>query len=61
MTIEYTSAYGPWGIVAGGSDGVGASFAHGMAQRDMIVVLDLEIGRRVTSIQIPEPGAIGHR
>ncbi|MFF3373576.1 SDR family NAD(P)-dependent oxidoreductase [Streptomyces sp. NPDC002680] len=34
-----TTTYGPWGIVAGGSDGVGAAFAHGMASRGMNVVL----------------------
>jgi short-subunit dehydrogenase len=31
MTV--TSKYGPWGVVAGGSDGVGAAFARGMASR----------------------------
>jgi uncharacterized protein len=31
--------YGPWAIVAGGSDGVGASFAHAMAARGLHVVL----------------------
>ena len=30
MIATLTSKYGPWGIVAGGSDGVGAAFAHGM-------------------------------
>lgn len=32
-------SYGPWGIVAGGSDGVGVAFAHGMAARGINVVL----------------------
>ncbi|MEU6200344.1 SDR family NAD(P)-dependent oxidoreductase [Streptomyces sp. NPDC047061] len=39
MAEPLTSTYGPWGIVAGGSDGVGAAFAHGMASRGMNVVL----------------------
>jgi short-subunit dehydrogenase len=34
-----TNRYGPWGIVAGGSDGVGAAFARGMAARGLNVVL----------------------
>jgi uncharacterized protein len=37
MTL--TSKYGSWGIVAGGSDGVGAAFARGMASRGVNVVL----------------------
>ena len=44
MTEELTRAYGRWGIVAGGSDGVGIAFAHGMAARGMNVVL---VARRV--------------
>ena len=32
-----TSKYGPWGIVAGGSDGVGVAFARGMAARGVNV------------------------
>ncbi len=43
MTKALTD-YGPWGIVAGGSDGVGAAFAHEMASRGMNVVL---VARRV--------------
>jgi uncharacterized protein len=39
-----TSKYGPWGVVAGGSDGVGAAFARGMASRGINVVL---VARRV--------------
>ncbi|WP_330253926.1 SDR family NAD(P)-dependent oxidoreductase [Nocardia sp. NBC_00565] len=34
-----TSKYGPWGVIAGGSDGVGAAFAHALAARGMNVVL----------------------
>jgi NAD(P)-dependent dehydrogenase (short-subunit alcohol dehydrogenase family) len=39
MAEILTAKYGVWGIVAGGSDGVGAAFAHRMASRGMNVVL----------------------
>lgn len=31
--------YGPWGVVAGGSDGVGVAFGHQMAARGSDVAL----------------------
>ncbi|MEX5632470.1 SDR family NAD(P)-dependent oxidoreductase [Parafrankia sp. FMc2] len=43
-----TGTYGPWGIVAGGSDGVGAAFAHEMAARGLNVVL---VARRVPVLE----------
>lgn len=43
-----TSKYGPWGIVAGGSDGVGVAFANGMAARGINVVL---VARRVPVLE----------
>ena len=43
-----TSNYGPWGVVAGGSDGVGAAFAAGMAARGINVVL---VARRVSVLE----------
>jgi short-subunit dehydrogenase len=39
MREQWTHRYGPWGVVAGGSDGVGIAFAHGMAARGLNVVL----------------------
>ncbi|KPM52344.1 short-chain dehydrogenase [Frankia sp. CcI49] len=48
MDSVKTSAYGPWGIVAGGSDGVGAAFAHEMAARGLNVVL---VARRVAVLE----------
>lgn len=48
MTTELTSTYGPWGVVAGGSDGIGAAFAHAMAARGMNVVL---VARRVPVLE----------
>ena len=34
-----TAKYGPWGIVAGGSDGTGIAVGHEMAARGINVVL----------------------
>jgi short-subunit dehydrogenase len=48
MTAALTGKYGPWGIVAGGSDGVGAAFAHGMGARGMNLVL---VARRVPVLE----------
>ena len=47
MTRTLTN-YGPWGIVAGGSDGVGIAFAHAMAERGMNVVL---VARRLPVLE----------
>jgi short-subunit dehydrogenase len=46
--MTMTSKYGPWGIVAGGSDGVGAAFARGMAARGLNVVL---VARRASVLE----------
>ena len=43
-----SSKYGPWGIVAGGSDGVGVAFAHAMASQGINVVL---VARRVSVLE----------
>jgi short-subunit dehydrogenase len=42
------SQYGPWGVVAGGSDGVGVAFAHEIASRGINVVL---VARRVEVLE----------
>lgn len=39
-----TADYGPWGVVAGGSDGVGVAFGHQMAARGSNVVPVLALG-----------------
>jgi uncharacterized protein len=40
MTSEtFATKYGPWALVAGASDGVGAAFAEGLAERGVNVVL----------------------
>ena len=31
--MDFSEKYGPWGIVSGGSDGIGAAFARGLAAR----------------------------
>src|SRR6204780_185763 len=37
--MTFPSKYGPWALVAGASDGVGAAFAEGIAERGVNVVL----------------------
>jgi short-subunit dehydrogenase len=37
--IIVAAKYGPWGIVAGGSDGTGIAFGHEMAERGINVIL----------------------
>ncbi|OBA61153.1 short-chain dehydrogenase [Mycobacterium sp. 1100029.7] len=37
--MTFATKYGPWALVAGASDGVGAAFATGLAQRGVNVVL----------------------
>jgi short-subunit dehydrogenase len=39
MTEDFASQYGPWALVAGASDGVGATFARAVAERGVNVVL----------------------
>jgi short-subunit dehydrogenase len=37
--MTFAGKYGPWGLVAGASDGVGAAFAQALAERGINVVL----------------------
>jgi uncharacterized protein len=37
--VTFASKYGPWALVAGASDGLGAAFAAGLAERGVNVVL----------------------
>src|SRR5580704_90812 len=39
MASALVGRYGPWGIIAGGSDGIGSAFARALAARGMNVVL----------------------
>jgi uncharacterized protein len=36
---EFAERYGPWAVIAGGSEGVGAAFAHQLAERGLNLVL----------------------
>ncbi|HEY6297016.1 MAG TPA: SDR family NAD(P)-dependent oxidoreductase [Streptosporangiaceae bacterium] len=45
----FAAAYGPWALVAGGSEGLGAAFAHELARRGLHLVL---VARR--------PGPLDH-
>ena len=38
-TAEFAERYGPWAVIAGGSEGVGAEFAGELAERGINVVL----------------------
>jgi short-subunit dehydrogenase len=37
--MDFSEKYGPWGVVCGGSDGIGAAFARGLAARGINPVL----------------------
>src|ERR1700758_1570826 len=37
--MTFAEKYGPWALVAGASDGVGAAFAEGLAERGVNVAL----------------------
>src|SRR6202034_4096950 len=39
QSVTFATKYGPWALVAGASDGVGAAFAAGLAERGVNVVL----------------------
>lgn len=39
MPMDFAEKYGPWGIVCGGSDGLGAAFARALASRGVNLVL----------------------
>jgi NAD(P)-dependent dehydrogenase (short-subunit alcohol dehydrogenase family) len=33
MSADFIEKYGPWAVIAGGSDGIGLAFAHALAAR----------------------------
>lgn len=73
--MTYLAKYGPWAVIAGGSEGVGAEFARLLADAGLNLVLiarkpaqleetaDLCRGRgvevRMLAVDLVEPGAIG--
>jgi short-subunit dehydrogenase len=48
MLSNFTSKYGPWGIVAGASEGLGAAFAAALAARGLNLLL---LARRTDQLQ----------
>jgi short-subunit dehydrogenase len=40
MTAEFRGKYGPWGLIAGASVGLGAAFAEEVAKSKLNLVLD---------------------
>lgn len=73
--MTYLAKYGPWAVIAGGSEGVGAEFARLLADAGLNLVLiarkpaqleetaDLCRGRgvevRMLAVDLVEPGAVG--
>jgi short-subunit dehydrogenase len=45
---DFRERFGPWAVVAGGSDGIGAAFAHELGRRGLDVVL---IARREDALE----------
>ena len=39
MTVQFAQKYGPWGLVAGASEGIGACLAGELASRGLDLVL----------------------
>lgn len=47
--MTFASKYGPWALIAGASDGMGAAFAKGLAERGVNVVL---LARRRSALEL---------
>lgn len=54
--MTFTAKYGPWALVAGASEGVGAAFAQELADRGLNVVL---VARRQAALDDVAAGIIG--
>lgn len=50
MTRSFVDRYGPWALVAGASDGVGAAFAEALAERGLNVVLLARRQQKLTEV-----------
>lgn len=46
---DFKSKYGPWALVAGASEGIGAAFAHAIAQRGVNLIL---VARRLDKLEL---------
>jgi len=55
--VTFAEKYGPWALVAGASDGVGAAFAEGLAARGVNVVL---VARRQAKLDEVAAGIADH-
>lgn len=49
MKKDFKTSYGPWAMVAGASEGLGAAFAEALAQRGLNVIL---LARRLEKLEI---------
>lgn len=61
--MTFTDKYGPWALVAGASEGVGAAFAQAIAERGINVVLLArrlavldQVADRITARRVSKPG-----
>jgi short-subunit dehydrogenase len=46
--VDFKSTYGPWALVAGASEGLGAAFAHALASRGLNLIL---LARRMDKLE----------
>jgi short-subunit dehydrogenase len=47
--VDFKSTYGPWALVAGASEGLGAAFAYALASRGLNLIL---IARRMDKLEV---------
>jgi short-subunit dehydrogenase len=47
----FKQAYGPWALIAGGSDGIGAAFAHQLAEKGLNLVLVARNRKRLETLK----------
>jgi short-subunit dehydrogenase len=67
MTSALAGRYGPWAVIAGGSDGIGSAFAHGLLVARRKAVLEAAaddiraahgVEVRTVSLDLAAPGAL---
>ena len=47
---KFTEKYGPWGVITGASQGIGAEYARAMAEKGMNVVMVARSGEKMTKL-----------